>query len=81
MKEDEAKLQRARLDCDIQQSRVDEARAALREGKIKLLAEYNAGVDKLERDVDRARMVLKFNETYVVQFQHELDHPFEKRDD
>jgi len=81
MKEDEAKLQRAKLDCDIQRTRLEEAKIALREGKMKLLSDYNAGVDKLEKDIERAELTLAYNETYVTQFQHELDHPFEKRDD
>jgi len=80
MNEAEAKVKRAQIDCDIQRTRVEEAKKSLREGKMKLLAEYNAALDKLEQEVVRAEMVLKFNETYVTQFQHELEHPFEKGD-
>lgn len=76
----EANLERAKLDVQMQQSRVDGARAALREGKLQALAVYNARVDELQRAVDREETQLRKEQTYVAEYERQLENPFEKRD-
>lgn len=81
MNEAQACLARSLIDVEMAKSRLAEAERALREGKQKALAEYNSTVDKLERDVERARITVQREETYVQEWQHKVDNPFEKRED
>lgn len=81
MNEAQACLARSLIDVEVAKSKLAEAERALREGKQKALADYNATVDKLEREVERARLTVRTEETYVQEWQHKVDNPFEKRED